>query len=185
MSNIQSYSLFYFLILMVTVSYSQSHMDEYHAETEEFKHFRVAMNIGHGYIPSASKENNTAVVLPTWGLDLEYWFTEKWGMGFKGDVEIANYIIEREGEEEHIEREKPLILTTTAFIKPWETNGFIFFAGPGIEIEKEENFFVTRLGVAYEMHLPHHWDVAPEFIYDLKSGFVNSYTIAIGIGKRF
>jgi len=58
-------------------------------------------------------------------------------------------------------------------------------AGPGIEIEKEENFSVIRLGVGYEFEIGNSWDFEPEFIYDLKNEHLNSFTIAFGIGKRF
>lgn len=57
--------------------------------------------------------------------------------------------------------------------------------GPGMELEKHENFFVMRFGVAYDFELGKHWDVAPEIIYDFKNGHINSFTFAISFGKRF
>ena len=149
------------------------------------KHFRAAIGIGHGHIPTASNEENNFLVLPIWGLDLQYWFNEKWAIGFKGDVEIAIYIIEDKDKESHLERENPIILTTPLFFSPWENNGWVFFLGQGVELEGDHNFFVLRSGVGYEVHLPNNWDVSPEFIYDIKGGYVNSFTIAIGIGNKF
>lgn len=29
-----------------------------------------------------------------------------------------------------------------------------------------------------------NWDFAPEIVYDLKNGYINSYTMAFGIGKK-
>lgn len=172
-----------FLLFQVSIN-GQNH-EEHITEEHEFKHFRAAIAIGHGHIPTASKENSGFLVLPTWGFDLQYWFNEKWAFGFKGDLEIANYIIEDKEGENQLERENPIILTTPVFYSPWENNGWEFFMGPGVELEGEHNFFVWRTGVAYEFHLGKGWDFAPEVIYDLKGGYVNSFTIAFGVGKKF
>ncbi len=166
-------------------SFSQDTEEHNVNKHSEFKRFSVAVNIGHGYLKTIQENDNGLNVLPTYGLEVEYWINKKWAVGFKGDIEIATYIIEKRENEVEIERERPLILTTPVFFKPWETNGFIFMLGPGIEIEKEENFFVVRMGVAYDVHLSHNWYVAPELIYDIKGGFINSFTAAIGFGKRF
>jgi len=61
----------------------------------------------------------------------------------------------------------------------------VFFAGAGIELEQHQNFSVLRFGVGYDLHLGHHWDVAPEIVYDLKDGHINSFTMAFGVGKTF
>lgn len=162
----------------------QTH-DEHNTNPTEFKHFRAAIAIGHGHIPTASKEGTSFLVLPSWGVDLQYWFNEKWAFGFKGDLEIANYIIEDKEGKNQLERENPIILTTPVFYSPWEQNGWVFFMGPGVELEGDHNFFIWRTGVSYEIHLPKAWDFAPEIIYDLKGGYVNSFTIAFGVGKKF
>lgn len=170
------------LFFSISVIWGQEHK-ETHQESHEFKHVRLALGIGHAHIPSASGYDDNYIAIPTWGFDAQYWFNEKWALGLKGDLEIATYVIENDHESE-IERETPFILALPLFYSPWENNGLLFFTGPGIEIEQSHNFFVYRMGVGYEFHLAKGWDFEPEFIYDLKDGNVNSFTFAIGVGKR-
>ena len=172
-----------FLLLMVCQPLlSQSHTDE---EPHEFKHFRVAAAIGHAYIPKAKSENSTVVVIPTLGLDLQYWFNHKWGIALKNDIEIATYRVEDSNNNTNeLVREYPIIVALPILFSPWN-NEFTFILGPGIEFEGHENFSVFRVGVGTEVEFGNHWDFAPEIIYDLKDGHINSFTLAIGIGKRF
>ncbi len=184
--NIMLFSHLFMLVLLVLSSpiYGQSH-DEIVIHKHEFRNFRMAVNLGHGYIPSATTADNKFVVLPVWGLDFQYWFNSKWGIALKNDVEIANYFIEVTGKSsETLERENPVIISLPVLFSPWE-NGFTFLLGPGIELESGHNFSIFRLGVSYEFELSGHWDFAPELVYDLKDGHINALTIAIGVGKRF
>jgi hypothetical protein len=153
--------------------------------SEEFKHFRVAFGIGQGYISQADSNNSNFLVIPTIGLEIQYWFNPKWGLALKSDLEITNYLVEKEnGTGNQIERENPFIISLPVLFSPWE-NGWSFLVGPGIEIEEKENFSIVRLGVSHEFEIGNDWDFAPEFIYDLKNGNINAFTIAIGVGKRF
>ena len=58
-------------------------------------------------------------------------------------------------------------------------------AGPGIELEKEENFYVVRTGLEYELELGSHWDVSPTIFYDSRIDAYDTFSIGIGIGKHF
>ncbi len=68
------------LLMLSQISIGQEHENN---ETHEFKHFRVAAAIGHGYIPKAKSESGKFVAIPTFGLDIQYWFNEKWGIALK------------------------------------------------------------------------------------------------------
>ena len=176
--------LFTILLLLVICQpiFSQSHSKE---ESHDFKHFRLSAAIGHAYIPKAKSENSSAVVIPTFGLDLQYWFSHKWGIALKNDLEIATYFVENKNENSNeLIRKNPVIMAIPVLFSPWN-NHFTFILGPGIEFEEHENFSVFRMGVGSEFEIGNHWDFAPEIIYDLKNGHINSLTIAIGVGKRF
>ena len=58
-------------------------------------------------------------------------------------------------------------------------------AGIGVEIEERENLFVLRAGVEYEIEMKDHWDVAPAVFYDNRLRAYDTFTLGIGIGKRF
>ena len=173
-----------FLLLMVCQPlFSQSKNEE---ETHEFKHFRISAAIGHSYIPKAKSESGNFVAIPTFGLDLQYWFSHTWGIALKNDIEIADYLVEsNDGNNNEIIREYPVIVALPVLFSPWKDRGFNFIVGPGIEFEEHEDFFVLRVGFGSEFEVGNHWDFAPELIYDLKNGHINSLTLAIGVGKRF
>ena len=120
------------IIFIGLVSFAQ---EEHHTD---FKHFRISPVLSHTYIPMATIDGDETVIVPTLGLDLEYWFTEKWGFGFYNDLELLTFEIEKD-HQLFVEKEFPVVVTFDAlwkFHKEW-----IFVFGTGIEIEKNENLF--------------------------------------------
>ena len=93
-----------------------------------------------------------------------------------------DYII-NSGETNQVAQSNPLIALTVFLYHP--SKDWNFLAGTGVEFDENHNFFVMRIGMGYEFELLGHWDFAPEIVYDLKDGHINSLTIAIGVGKRF
>lgn len=180
--------IFAFAVFLLTGAKlnAQSHDEDHGYHGHAFKKFRAAVNMGHVYIPSASLEGEEDhyMIFPVYGFDLQYWFNKKWGVGFKGDIEMMTYFVDHKDEESELKRESPVILSVPVFYNPWE-NGFGIFIGPGMEFDKHANFWVARLGASYEFEIGNHWDFAPEIIYDLKDGHINTLTFAIAVGKRF
>lgn len=168
--------------LVTSITFGQAH-DAKQENGHELERFRVAVNLGHAYIPAAVTVESNFVIIPVWGLDFQYWFSKKWGIALKNDVEIAKYIVADKDDPEFI-RENPVIISLPLLFSPWD-NGLSFLLGPGIELEGHRNFSIFRLGLGYEFEFGNHWDFAPEIVYDLKDGHINSLTIAIGMGKRF
>ena len=82
-----------------------------------------------------------------------------------------------------MEREFPLVFTLDALWKP--THELVLLAGPGFEIETEESFFVFRLGFEYEIEFGGHWDVSPSAFYDYRADAFGTWSIGLGVGKRF
>lgn len=171
-------------ILIINLIFAHSEVksqDMDHAH--EFKHFRGAFALGQAYIPEAIQGDAKFIVIPIIGLDIQYWVNSKWGIALKNDIEIANYVVE-DNATGVILRHNPVIMSLPVLFSPWN-NQFTFILGPGIELEGHENFFVFRAGVGSEFKVGNHWDFAPEIIYDLKDGHINSLTFAIGVGKSF
>lgn len=182
MKNIIIFSISTFL-LTITSFAQEEHLLE--NQEHEFKHFRISFALGHGYIPQADKSGDSFLIIPSFGLDLQYWFNKKWGISLKNDQEIANYIVQDEADKtKSIERENPIIVSLPLLFSPWK-NGLTFMAGPGVEFEENENFSIFRLGIEYEFEMANHWDFSPEFVYDFKNANINSYTFAFSVGKKF
>lgn len=176
-----------FTFLVLILSYNASSQEEHTIEynEHEFKSFRVAFAIGHGYIPAANPNGENFLIIPTLGLDFQYWLNKKWGISLKSDLEISNYLVtDKSNVQVFVERENPFIVSLPILFNPWD-NGLTFLAGPGIELEEHENFTIFRIGMGYEFEMAKHWDFEPEILYDLKDGHINSFTISFGVGKRF
>ncbi len=149
-------------------------------EGHEFGHWRVAVLIGHTFVPAGESQEHLAI--PSWGLDLEYWASPAWGVGLHNDLEIQSFIVEQ-GHEEFLEREYPMVFTLDALFKPWR--GLVLQLGPGLEVERRENFFLVRFGAEYEFEVGHGWDISPTLFYDTRKEAYDTWSIALGIGKRF
>lgn len=156
------------------------HQHKDHHDNHHTPHWRMAVILGHTFIPP--HHLNAHAAIPSWGLDIEYWIDRKWAIGLHNDLEIANFIIQ-ENKEETIERSYPLVLTVDAIYNPWK--GLICLIGPGIELENETNYRLIRAGIEYEIEIGNHWDIAPTFFYDTRFNAYNTWSIGLGIGKRF
>ena len=152
------------------------------AQEHHFKHFRISPVLSHTYIPTSTSDGNKAVIVPTIGLDLEYWINEKWGLGLHNDLELETFEIEKE-HELFVEKEYPVVLTLDALYKFHEN--WVLVLGTGVELEKQENLFIVRTGLEYEIEFGNHWDVSPTVLYDYRANDLGTWAIGIGIGKRF
>lgn len=147
---------------------------------ETFKHFRASLLIGHTYVPTGEEPKHLFV--PSWGLDLEYWFNRRWGLGLHNDLELQTFIVEKQ-EGEQLEREYPLVTTLDVLVKPFKD--LVLLIGPGYEFEKKENFALLRAGIEYEFEFGKDWDISPTIFYDTRFDAFDTWSFAVGIGKRF
>lgn len=172
------------LVIAALIWFTPGFSQEHEEESEHYKHHRIAAIISHTHIPKGyhTTQGDKAIVVPSWGINYEYWFNPKWAIGIHNDMEIANYIIKTPDKIE-LERERPFITSVVGIYKPWK--GFEFVAGFGKEFEKNHNFSVYRFALEYELEIHHHWDVAPGLILDVKEDTYNSWTFGITIGRRF
>jgi hypothetical protein len=172
------------IIVLFSINGFSQHLGGHqaHHKEEVHPHYRIAALIGHTLIPAEDAGEN--FFIPSWGLDVEYWFNQKWGLGLHSDLEIETFVIlSNNAEGEELERLSPLVLTLDALYKPWK--GLVLQVGPGIEFERSENFALLRLGIEYEFEIHDHWDIAPTFFYDSRLDEYQTWSFALGIGKRF
>ena len=150
---------------------------------ESCKHFRISPVLSHTYIPTATSEGTQTIIVPSIGLDLEYWFSPKFGLGLHNDLELFNYEIEKPGEELTVEREYPVVVTLDGLAKVYEDLVVVF--GTGVEFEKRQNLFIVRAGLEYEIEFAEHWDLSPTFFYDYRHNEFGTWSMGIGVGRRF
>ena len=171
------------LYLLSSNGYSQEHHSTEHKTHEPFEnHFRISPVLSHTYIPKATSEGKRLSLVPSFGFDLEYWFSHKWGLGFHNDLELETFEVE-DGNMSTIEREFPFV--TTLDVLHNFHKGWVLVLGAGIEFEKHKNLAVIRLGIEYEIEIGNGWDVAPTIFHDVRINSFNTASIGVGFGKRF
>ena len=153
---------------------------EHPKETEHDAHFRAAIMLGHTLITPGALD--TRIFVPSWGLDLEYWHSHRFGLGLHTDVELQDFIVLNQDEEE-VERNEPFIITLDGLYRPWKD--LILMGGPGVELEEGESFFLFRFGFEYEVPVGSSFDLFPSIFYDQRLDGYSTLTVGLGVGKRF
>ncbi|WP_370391113.1 hypothetical protein [uncultured Winogradskyella sp.] len=168
-----------FFLIVANICILQAQEHEHHNEKEhDGRGFRIVGVIGHTLVNNEGLDN---VFVPSWGLDFEYWFNERWGIGLHNDVEIETFVI-RNAENDEIERVNPLVLTLDALYQ--FGNGFVITLGPGVELEKEESFYLFRFGIEYEKDISKSFYLLPNLFLDQRFDGYNTWNIGLGIGMR-
>lgn len=172
----------FFLLIGLSCSLVRAqHNDSAKFEELNEPYFRISMALAYTFLPQETHHGRENLILPTIALDLEYWLSHKWGVGLHNDLELMIFEVKDEGSL-FIEREYPVLLTLDLLFRPYAE--LVIFAGPGVELEPLENYFVFRIGVEYEIPFSKHWDVAPMIFYDAREGAYNTLTLGLGMGYR-
>lgn len=149
---------------------------------EDEPYFRVGVALLHTHLHEDKIEGSTYVSLPSFGLDVEYWFNESFGLGLHNDIEFENHEVETENGD-IISRSFPIFLTFDALWKP--IHELVVVAGCGYEFAEEENLLVFRVGLEYEIKMDDKWDLSPTLVYDKRNGAYGSWTYGLNIGRSF
>jgi hypothetical protein len=91
---------------------------------------------------------------------------------------LDKFVVENEDGDD-IEREKPLALVPSVIFKPYKH--FSFILGTGVELESEENIWLTRLGA----ELSKGWEAGIATMWDNKWGNYNSWVLEFSFSKIF
>ena len=94
---------------------------------------------------SFAAETNDILLVPTFGLNYDFFINARWGIGLHTDIMLQQYKVEKHGSHEEILRENPVAICGMAVFKPHHR--WILMAGYGVEVEKHESFQMIRAGV--------------------------------------
>jgi len=139
--------------------------------------------VANAFVPNSFSDNtNDILIVPVFGLNYDYQFNSKWGVGFHTEIILQQYKVEKHGNHEEIARENPFSIAAILFFKPhhrWKILG-----GYGFEIEKNESFQLLRLGAEYGIELPKNWELSFTVEGDLKINGYYSMLLGIGFTKK-
>jgi hypothetical protein len=119
--------------------------------------------------------------LPTIGIEYVREITPLLGVGIITELEIGSHIIQKNEDGDiisEVKREGAVLLLPSVFINVFK--GLIVTAGYGVELERNENLALSKIGLEYalEMHNP-KWRVMPSISWDhtkLFDGLVYGFT---------
>jgi hypothetical protein len=171
-----------YLLIIVLILINTAFAQE--RENEIFKpHHSLGFVVGHTNVSQGVENGDRKwLSLPSFALDYNYVFSPKWSIGLHNDLIIESYKVET-SEDEVLERSSPFATAIVGGFKPGKH--FTFQAGLGGEFAKEENFFLTRLGVEYGLEIRNGWEFIANVIYDIKWNAYDSYAVGMGISKSF
>ncbi len=171
-------------LILLLFSLSSSLFAQVEEESDRFKRHRLALFFGNAHVPAGDPaiDRSETIIVATWGLDYEYWFNPKWALGIYNDIELQAYFVNNDNVTD-LKREYPFITSLVLVYVPWKT--LSVYAGPALEIERNKNFYVTKIGIEYAFELPNHWDLAPGLSYDSKEGEYGTWSFGFSLGKKF
>jgi hypothetical protein len=121
-------------------------------------------------------------IVPTWGVDYDFWFNKKWAIGLNNDLVLQQYKIIKEEDHTEVERSYPVGTCAVGIYQPFKHLAFV--TGIGKEFEKHESFSMWKIGIEYGFELSKAWELSLNFQYDTKFTAYDSWLFGLGISKR-
>ncbi len=160
-------------------AHTKNHTSTESSDTHKLRHNRLSVLLYHSYVRIRTPDGPHLVVIPSIGLDYEYWFTHRFGLGIHNDLIFTHKV----QEDLLSDNAFPFLSSVDVLCKVHK--GLVLLFGPGIEFEEKEHLFFFRGGLEYEINLGGHWDVCPTIFYDNRRNAYNTCSFGIGIGKTF
>lgn len=179
------FNIFYTLVSLILffISISVVAQEEHTAyDDEHFQHHVIALFTGYGLIPGAVDEegNDKMKIIPVIGLDYEYFFNHKFGIGSLNDLELSDYRVEQD-DQTYLERNYAFVSALVFLYEPMI--GWSLFAGPGYEFERDHGFGLIKVGSELMKNFEDGWSVGVAASYDFKE-INSSFSMGITVGKR-
>ena len=176
------------ILLVLCTTFGQENESEHGSENGEFHRHSIGLIIGHGLIERGVRDNRSqSVSVPTWAINYNYRFSEKFALGLHNDIIIEEFVVEFDRIEGGVlEREYPVSMVVAGTFKPFEKLKLGLVAGGGAEWEKTESFGLIRFGLDYGIEIEEKkLEVLFVINYDILIEAYNTFTIGIGIAKLF
>lgn len=147
----------------------------------------VTAVMGHAFIKhNLEHEKSNISSAAAFGLDVNYWLTNRWAVGVHSDMVFENFIVEeKKGTKENnfLEREYPVSVNAIAMFKPIHSLGLL--AGGGREFAKEKNLTMFLAGAEYMFELPNDWELGVSATYEAKRHAYDTVVLGLGVTHLF
>jgi hypothetical protein len=155
------------------------------SEPHEHLRHRLTISLGHAHIPagiSVPDGEKKWLNLGAFAVDYDYYFTEAWSLGLHSDIVPIAYEVEAsKGNDELITRTSPVALVMLAGYRITPHLGIM--AGYGLELAKEENLSLIRVGAEYGWEIGEHWELGLSLSYDYKIDTYDTWFLGLGVSR--
>ena len=172
----------FFLISCKAFGQHEHDTTDGHEHGHEASFHKITMIMANSLITNHVTENSEGIfVIPTFGLNYDYFFNQKWGIGLHNDILLQQFKIERHDDERELIRQNPVAVSGVASFKPHHR--WTLLGGCGIELEKHENIFLIIFGLEYGIELRDKWELGIGLQYDHKINTYSSFMFGVGFSK--
>ncbi|KPE52552.1 hypothetical protein CMU34_10890 [Elizabethkingia anophelis] len=181
MNKLKQYGLLFLVAITSSISVQAQEMSEHHSIKGNLG---VSAVMGHAFIKNRIDSENKISSAAAFGINANYWVSDKWAVGVHSDLVFENFIIEeKKPNEEHrfLEREYPVSVNAVATYKPIHSLGIL--AGIGREFSKEKNLTMFVAGAEYMFNIPNNWKLGVSAMYEAKRHAYNTFVVGFGITK--
>lgn len=154
------------------------------AQEEEFEphkpKIRAAILMANSHVATSVNGERKSILIPTWGFDVDYFFHPRWSVALQGDVKVQSFEVEDEG----VLLERSFPATIAGVLHFHALRHWSFFAGPGYELEKNENLFLIKLGTEYSFEITEDFEIALNLAFENKEEVYDSWTFGVAFNKK-
>ncbi|BDD07200.1 hypothetical protein [Aureibacter tunicatorum] len=129
---------------------------------------------------NVSSVNESPRYVQTWGVNYQYKVNNRLGIGIINDIELEKYAISHSGDI--LARDNVIVSSLVVYYDI--ISGLEIFGGAGYEFERDNNLFVWKVGVEYNLFIANDFYVAPELAFDIRKEYWN-YTFGFKLTKFF
>lgn len=177
--TIHIYLWLFFFCLMKTFA-QEHHSNDFNP------HHSIGFILSHTQISQGIQANGEKkwLSLPSWGINYNYKFNQKWAVGLHNDIVVEDFVVEQHLKSsggEVLERSYPIASAVIISYKPGTSLSYLF--GVGGEFAHSENLLLVRIGIEYSYHLTGKWELNANITNDLKINAYNSWALGVGISR--
>lgn len=136
--------------------------------------------MAYSHVPSATEGGTSVAVIPTWGLDVDYYFHRRWSAAIQIDIKLQSFEVE-EHNAVKLGRNYPVSVTVVGHyhaLRHWS-----FYVGPGVELEQNESLLLLKVGTEYSFEISEQFEIGLNLIYENRDAVYDGWTFGIAFNK--
>ena len=175
-----------YLVFIVFLLFYGSVFSQKEMHSKFHSHHTLGFIISHTQISQGVQANGDKkwLSLPSWAINYNYKFSEKWAIGLHNDIVLEDFAVEehlKSSNGQVLVRSYPIASAVMVSYKPGKHFSYMF--GSGGEFSHTGNLLLLRVGLEYGYHISKDWELNANITNDLKINAYNSWAIGFGVSR--